>query len=214
MKSIVVFGCGGHGKVVADAALAAGFRVLGFGDDNPALRGRATLGLATIAIGIEETAAFCTAHSAALVFGIGDNQRRASTFERALELGVRAATVVHPSAVIAPSVELGPGTVVFAGVVINPDSRVAENVIVNTAVSLDHDNVIGAHAHISPGAVLGGTVSVGEGTHLGIGATVRNNVRIGAWSVIGAGAVVVRDVPDAVVSYGVPARAVRRLERH
>ena len=33
-QSCVIYGAGGHGRVVADAAIAAGHRVLGFIDDN------------------------------------------------------------------------------------------------------------------------------------------------------------------------------------
>jgi UDP-N-acetylbacillosamine N-acetyltransferase len=208
-RPLLVFGCGGHGRVVADAALAAGLRVLGFADDDRSSRGDVVLGLPVSAIGIEEAAALCNEHSADLVLAIGDNRRRAHMFERALVLGLRMATIVHPSAIVAPTASVGAGTVVFARAVINPECRVGDDVIVNTAASLDHDNVIGTHAHISPGAVLGGTVTVGEGTHVGIGVCVRNNITIGAWSVIGAGAAVVSDIPDDVVAYGVPARTVR-----
>jgi sugar O-acyltransferase (sialic acid O-acetyltransferase NeuD family) len=206
---LVIFGCGGHGKVVADAALAAGYDVLGFADDDPASRDDTILGLPVLAIGIEETRELCNARSADLVLAIGDNRRRAHVFDRALSFGLRMATIIHPSAVVAPTASIGAGTVVFARAVVNPDCRVGDDVIINTAASLDHDNVIGTHAHVSPGAVLGGTVVVGEGTHVGIGVSVRNNVTIGAWSVVGAGAAVVGDIPDDVVAYGVPARTIR-----
>jgi acetyltransferase-like isoleucine patch superfamily enzyme len=36
-------------------------------------------------------------------------------------------------------------------------------------------------------------------------------VRVGRYSLIGAGAVVVRDIPDRVVAYGVPARVIRAI---
>jgi sugar O-acyltransferase (sialic acid O-acetyltransferase NeuD family) len=208
-RPVLVFGCGGHGKVVADAALAGGHHVLGFADDDPASRGAVVMGLRVVTVGIDAAAEYCTSNSADLVLAIGDNRRRAMVFDKALALGMRMATIVHPTAVVANTASVGVGTVIFARAVVNPDCRVGDDVIVNTAASLDHDNVIGTHAHISPGAVLGGTVTVGEGTHLGIGVCVRNNVTIGAWSVIGAGAAVVGDVPSDVVAYGVPARIVR-----
>jgi UDP-N-acetylbacillosamine N-acetyltransferase len=208
-RRLLVFGCGGHGKVVADAALAAGVDVLAFADDDPAALDRVVLGLRVVTVGLDGAAAFCKTNAADLVLALGDNRRRAHAFDKALTLGVRMATIVHPSAVVAKTASVGTGTVIFARAVVNPDCRIGDDVIVNTAASLDHDNVIGTHAHISPGAVLGGTVSVGEGTHVGIGASVRNNVAIGAWSLIGAGAAVVGDIPDDVVAYGVPARTIR-----
>ncbi len=211
-RSIVVFGCGGHGKVVADAALAAGTRVLGFADDDPKWRERVILGLPVLAIGFDAASELCSKNSADMVLAIGDNRTRAHVFDKALARGMRMATIVHPSAVVASTASLGAGTVVFARAVINPECHVGDDVIVNTAASLDHDNVVGAHAHISPGAVLGGTVTVGDGTHVGIGVTVRNNVTIGSWSVVGAGAAVVGDLPDNVVAYGIPAHVARQRQ--
>ncbi len=40
---------------------------------------------------------------------------------------------------------------------------------------------------------------------------IAENVLIGARTMIGAGAVVVKDVPDGVLAYGVPARVIRMI---
>ena len=205
-RSLVVYGASGHGKVVADAAMAAGWEVLGFADDDPAARKRCLLGLPVVAVGIDELISFLGSRPASVVVGIGDNEARKAVFERVASAQLEIGTVVHPSAVIAPSAALGPGTVVLANVAVNADTVVGLNVILNTCASVDHDSVIEDHVHISPGAHLGGTVRVGEGTHVGIGASVKNNAAIGRWSVIGAGAVVIDDIPDGVLAYGVPAR--------
>jgi sugar O-acyltransferase (sialic acid O-acetyltransferase NeuD family) len=208
-ESLVVFGCGGHGKVVADAAIAAGWNVLGFADDDEARAGAEILSLRVIAIGLEQASAHCLDNDAHAVVGLGSNEIRKRVYEDLVGRGVRMATIVHPSAVISPSATLGPGTVVFGGVVVNPATAIGANVILNTACSIDHDNALGDHVHVSPGAHTGGTVTVGAGSHIGIGATVSNNIAVGAWSMVGAGAVVVRDLPDRVIAYGCPAR-VRR----
>jgi sugar O-acyltransferase (sialic acid O-acetyltransferase NeuD family) len=209
MKKLLVMGASGHGKVVADAALAACFDVIAFADDDPAKRGDRLLGIEVRAIGLEEAIGLCRETEAVPVVAIGSNAARMRVFLSLRGAGLQPATIVHPAATVASSASLGAGTVVFAGVVVNPDTTVGENVILNTGATIDHDNHIGFHAHISPGAHLGGTVTVGEGTHVGIGSTIKNNVAVGAWSVIGAGSTVVRDIPDGVVAYGVPARVVR-----
>lgn len=208
-ESVVVFGCGGHGTVVADAAIAAGWSVAGFADDDPAREGTHVLSLPVVAIGVAAAAAYCREHDAHAVVGLGSNALRRRIFEQLEGEGISLATIIHPSAIVAPSVAVGRGTVVFAGVVINPSSTIGANVILNTSCSIDHDNTLGDHVHVSPGAHTGGTVSIGEATHVGIGATVSNNLSVGAWSIVGAGAVVVRNLPDRVVAYGTPAR-VRR----
>jgi acetyltransferase EpsM len=206
--SVVVLGCGGHGKVVADAAASAGHRVVGYADCDPAYRGTTVFRLPVVAIGVEETLAVCAAEGAQLILAVGDNRNRTLLFAELVGRNAPLATIVHPRSIIAETAALGVGTVVFAGVVVNPDAVIGANAILNTGVTVDHDNVLGDHVHLSPGVHLGGSVRIGEGTHLGVGAAVRNNVSIGAWSVVGVGAVVVKDLPDHVLAYGTPAVAV------
>lgn len=208
-RSLLIYGASGHGKVVADAARAAGWGVAGWADDDDGKKGRELAGSPVLAIGVDQAAKFAKAQAYQVVVAIGDNASRRNIYIALEEAGAILATIVHPSAVLASSAILGSGTVILAGAVVNPDSNIGRNVIVNTSASVDHDNDVGDHVHISPGATLGGSVRVAEGGHVGIGATVRNGISIGRWSIVGAGAVVVRDIESRVVAYGVPARVVR-----
>jgi sugar O-acyltransferase (sialic acid O-acetyltransferase NeuD family) len=210
-RKVLIYGAGGHGKVVADAALSAGFGVVGFADDDVARRGKYLLGLEVRATGLDGAVRLCRSEGAGYVVAIGANAARKCVFDSLRQSGLDPLTIVHPSARVASSARLGAGTVVFACAVVNVDATVGENGIINTAASVDHDCVLGPHTHISPGAHLGGMVLVGEGTHIGIGSSVRNNVSIGPWSTIGVGAVVIGDVPERVVAFGVPARVQHDL---
>lgn len=213
MGPLVVYGAGGHGKVVSEAARAQGYDVLGFGDDDPAKRTSSQLGLSVLCIGLEELGDLCSRRDARVVIAIGENERRAVRFLEMKARGFDLATIVHPSAVLSPSARIGAGTVVFGGAVINADAVLGQNIIINTLASVDHDNEIGDHAHICPGVRLGGGVTVGVGTQVGIGSCVRDQTKIGAYALIGAGSVVVTDVEDAVQAVGCPARVVKRLAR-
>jgi sugar O-acyltransferase (sialic acid O-acetyltransferase NeuD family) len=145
------------------------------------------------------------------VIAIGDNSTReriASELHAAWP-SLCFAVVVHPSATVSPSAQLGEGTVVMPGAVVHVDSRVGRHCIVNTRASLDHDGVMGDFAVLAPGATLSGGVNVGRGVWVGVGAVVIHGMRIGDHTVVGAGAVVVRDLPPLVVAYGSPAKPVR-----
>jgi len=135
---------------------------------------------------------------------------RCSVAARLQAAGLRAATLVHPTAFVAESARVGAGSVVLAQAAVCARAELGECVIVNTAASVDHECVLGPGVHIGPGARLAGYVSVGAGTFVASGATIAPRVCVGGGSVIGAGAVVVRDVPSGVVAYGNPARIVRR----
>jgi UDP-perosamine 4-acetyltransferase len=206
---LLVLGAGGHGKVVADAARAAGWNVLAFADTDPGRRNAKVMELPVLDGSLASVASFCRDETAQVVVAIGQNRVRKRVFEALRADGASLATVVHPSAILAPDVRVGQGVVVFAGAIVNVGSSLGENAIVNTGARLDHDNELGAHAHVSPGVATGGEVKIGEGTHLGVGVSVRNQITIGAWSVVGVGAAVVQNLADGVVAYGVPARVVR-----
>lgn len=207
MIRLIVIGAGGHGQVVADAVRAAnrsgaGFHLLGFADDH--LRGSEVDGHPVLCR-IEETDHI---EHDGFVVAIGDNRRRAETFDRLRSRGQRPATIVHPSAVIAESAIVGAGVVVCAGAVVNPHAEIGDDVILNTGCTVDHHVRIGDHAHIGPGAHLAGNVTIGGGTLIGIAAAVIPGRAIGEWAVVGAGAAVIDDVVSGAVVGGVPAQCL------
>lgn len=208
---LVIWGAGGHAKVVADIIrLRREYIIAGFLDDvaNGSSPGE-FLG-APLYYGLEGLDGLQRADVRFLIMGFGDCRARLERGRVAQARGWSLATALHPSAVVAASAEVGAGTVVAAGAVINPEVRLGEHVIVNTSASVDHECVIGDGAHISPGARLAGRVTVGRATWIGIGATILPRVSIGADSEVGAGSLVLEDVPDGMIAFGSPARLVRR----
>jgi sugar O-acyltransferase (sialic acid O-acetyltransferase NeuD family) len=156
-------------------------------------------------------AALATIAHDAVVVAIGRNETRERIFAALLARNERCVVARHPSAVLAPNVEIGPGAMICAGVLVNTGSRIGADVILNTGCTVDHHNQIGDHAHVGPGVHTGGEVVIGAGAFVGIGAVVMPQRTIGAWSTIGAGAVVTRDIPARVVATGAPARVIRQL---
>jgi sugar O-acyltransferase (sialic acid O-acetyltransferase NeuD family) len=180
---------------------------VGFVDDNAALHGTTVLGLPIFA-SLDEIE-----HDGVIV-AIGDNSIRRRLTERAVSAGENLATAIHPSASVARSARIAAGSMLCAGSIVLPRATVGHGVILNTKASVDHDSVIGDFVHLAPAATLGGNVRVGIDALIGPGATIVSGVSIGSHTVIGAGAVVLRDVPDDVTAWGVPARVTsdRRSE--
>ncbi len=204
MKRIAIIGAGGHGTIVADIL---GERAVGFVDDRAALHGTTVLGLPIFA-SLDEIE-----HDGVIV-AIGNNSVRRRLTDRLVSAGESLATAIHPSASVARSARIAAGSMLCAGSIVLPRATLGHGVILNTKASVDHDSVIGDFVHLAPAATLGGNVRVGIDTLIGPGATIVSGVSIGSRTVIGAGAVVLRNVPDDVTAWGVPARVTsdRRSE--
>jgi acetyltransferase EpsM len=204
---IVIWGAGGHAKVVASIVRLLGvLEVVGFIDNANADRRGESFAGSIILGGRDQLPALMARGVRSLLVAVGDNAARAALAAEAAALGFERPTVVHPDAVVAPDAVLGPGTVVVAGAVVNAAVVLGSEVIINTCASVDHDCRVGDGAHVGPGARLAGGVIVGRGSWIGMGALVREHVRIGREAVIGAGALVLSDLPDGVTAFGAPAR--------
>jgi len=195
---IYVYGFSGHGAVVADVARACGYGEVVFLDDSK-FDGKNVLKFDP------------SLEKADVIVAIGDNKIRRILQERVKNVGFGVAHLIHPSAVVSASAQIGEGSVVMPYAVINARAVVGEGAIINTGAIIEHDCEIGAFAHVSPNAALAGGVIVGANTHVGIGTCVIQCVKIGANCIIGAGSVVVRDIADGSVAYGNPARERRKL---
>ncbi len=206
---MIVVGGGGHAKVLVSTLLLCGRNILGFVDLKPT--DLPLLGISYL--GNDAAVLLHAPCDVRLVNGVGSadsTSRRQAVYDRFTHEGYCFATVIHPSAVVAPEVQIEDGAQIMAGAILQPGSCIGSNAVVNTGAIIDHDCVVGAHAHIAPGAVLSGGVHVGSGAHVGTGARVIQGVFVGAASVVGAGAVVINDVPPDVTTVGVPAKTIDR----
>jgi sugar O-acyltransferase (sialic acid O-acetyltransferase NeuD family) len=189
---VALFGASGHARVVADVLERAGlFEIAGLiVSDLPA---------GTPCFGYR-------------VLGSEMDLPRLIQFLARIERvcpSLRFVSAVHPSAQIGRDVTIGDGSAIMAGAVVNSGSQIGPFGIVNSKASLDHDARMGAFASLAPGATVGGNVEIGEFSAISLGASVIQRVRIGSHSVVGAGALVLRDLPDRIVAFGVPAVVVR-----
>lgn len=206
MTALLILGAGGHGKVIADAALETGkWDEIVFLDD--AWPEKNKNGRWDIHGKVDQLVDW-KVRCASAVVAIGNNHLRVEWQSKLVAAGFAMATIVHPSARVSRFSKLGVGSVVFANAVINVDAEVGEAAIINTAATVDHDCRLGNGVHVAPGVNVGGGVAVGNHSWLGIGAVIRHYITIGSDVVVGAGAVVVNDIPDGVTAVGCPARPV------
>jgi sugar O-acyltransferase (sialic acid O-acetyltransferase NeuD family) len=209
MKTLVIIGAGGHGRVVADCAQQLNnYSEILFLDDGFETSKHS---------GDWEVAGFVKDYSLYIdnsdfIVALGSNALREKILEQLKNSNANIATLIHPSAVISPNTFMGKGVVVCANAVINIGSHIADGCIINTGSTIDHDCNVQQYSHISPGVNIAGGVNVGPLSWLGIGSTVIECITIAENTQVGAGAVITQSTIPNSLYLGVPAKRIRALK--
>ena len=182
-RRLLVLGAGGHGRAVADVAVAAGRTVVGFTEP-----GGARLGDPPVLGRDDELAVLAKRHDAFAVVGVGNTAlaRRAELFTALAAACRPAPALVHPRATVAPTAALAVGAVVFANAVFGAGVAVGENAVIYSGAIIEHDSRIGAHAYLAPGVVVCGGVTIEDGAFVGAGAVLIPGAHVGCGAIIGA----------------------------
>ena len=200
----VIYGAGGHSRVVAALVQALGWRVHGFYDDSFAglelIQGAPVRGtFAAMAQALEVT------DQAAIA--LGDSQRRQEAFFRVRAWGFRLPAFVHPWARIEREARVGDGAIVCLGAMVGTQAVVGQGAIVNTGAIIDHESCLGDFSHLAPGVAVAGRTKLGARVFVGMNACVADGLHVGDDAVIGAGSVVLADVPAGAKILGVYTRS-------
>lgn len=120
-------------------------------------------------------------------------------------------SIVHPSSIIASTVQYKQGLYMEPLSVISAYTTVGFGVSVNRHCSVGHHNVLHDYCSIYPGSHLSGDVEVGRAATIGPGSTVFAGIKIGENTIIGGGSVVTKDIPENVLAFGNPCRVQKEL---
>jgi len=207
--TIYMIGAGGHARVCAEIAEAAGWSVAGFVDvprrPDETINGK-PLPFRTL----QDLHASRRHVNGGVFICASNNAERLKLYDAALAMDFSVPALVHPSAIVSPSATIGQGSVLMPGVIVNANTRIDRCCILNTACSVDHDSVLAEGAQISPGVHAGGGVRYGARCSVGTGTSIRPGITIGDDAVVGAGSVLVKNVPPHTMVFGNPARPAPR----
>ena len=206
MKRLAILGASGHGKVVAEIALSAGWCIVEFYDD--AFPAKASIDNFSIKGSFHNLIKIADEYDGFHV-AIGDNRTRLDILNKLLDLDLPCPTIISPAAVISSTAKLGSGISIMPNVVVNAKTVLGDGVILNTSCSVDHDCKVAAGVHICPGAHLAGDVCIGICSLVGIGSNIIQGKVIGNDTIIGAGSAVISNIPNNATAVGVPSKIIK-----
>ena len=195
---MILYGGGGHAKVVFDCLQALGLKLTGVFDD------QAVTGFFEDKyLGKYSEKIF---PNSKIIIAIGNNKTRKLVAQTVSHIFGK---IAHPCAIVSNTSQIGEGCVVFHQAMVQANVVVGKLCIINTASIIEHDCVLEDFVHIATRATLCGGVHIGEGSLVGAAATILPGITVGKWCIIGAGSVVTKNIPDYCVVAGVPSRFLR-----
>lgn len=207
LEKLIIFGASGHAKVIIDILEKQNkYEILGIFVDTPGMTGTKFMDYPVLG-NIKD---YFGANKGIVAIGDNFGRRLVTNKIKSINNEFHFINAIHPSAIIGKDVKIGDGTVVTAGAIINANARIGNHCIINTQASVDHDVVIGDYSSIAPGASVGGNAIIGNLSAISMGSNIIQKIKIGNGTLIGAGSTVIRDIPDAVLAYGLPAKVIRQ----
>lgn len=216
MEKIIIIGGEGNGGVIASAIesnISKGIQsqsVLGFLNDidQTEICGYKVLGKT------RDYVNFLHDKEVKFIFAIHlvGNSRKSSILYQDLNImAERLATVIHHSAFISESAQVGSGSFVMANTYLGPQVRVGESVLIMANSIVGHNTTIGSLSHLSAGSVVSSYVKMGYSADIGLGAIVLEKLVLGDHAFAGAGSLVTKSIPSSEIHVGVPAKFLKKV---
>ena len=213
MNKLVIFGSGGHAKIIfSEIIKLKKFKLLGFVDDFKKkgeliinFNKKKYYNLGSIKQVINKKSKFSG------IVGVNLNFVRKKIVNdiKNINKDFKFQKIISKNAYIGPNVIIGEGTLVVSGSTINIGTKIGKHCILNTSSSIDHDNRFNDFSGTGPGVVTGGNVVVGEKSYIGMGSIIKNNINISNDTIVGFSSLVNKDCDRNSVYWGSPAKKKR-----
>lgn len=202
IRRIVIVGAGGFGREVllwaGDAWPDHAADIAGFLSADPALPVPLPI--------LGDPATFVPDAGDGLLLAIGIPQVRRRVAEALLARDAKFLTLVHPTAMVAPSAAIGAGSILCPYSIASDAARLGRFTLINYHSSLGHDASAGDFSVLSPYATLGGGAAIAEDVFLGLHASIGPAKNVGPRSKVSANSAALADAPEDSIVFGVPGK--------
>ena len=132
----------------------------------------------------------------AYLMGIANLAYRRPLIEKFEAAGGKFIGLIHPTALISPSAEIGEGTVISHNASVGPKVKIGKFNMLNSRCTIGHDTVLGDYNFISPKVALSGNTKIGNENMIGTNASTIPGAKIGNGNKVGAGMIVYKNIGD------------------
>lgn len=209
-KKLIIVGAGGCGREVAQIAMdvqqtgSVDWQLCGFLDDNLNALDEYKRNIKVLGR-IQE---WLPKEDEVFVCAIGEPSLREKSVGLLASRDANFVSLIHPTAIIAPSAVYEEGLVVYPYTVISVDTKIGKHVLINMYNAIGHDAIIGEYSVLSSFCDVTGHVRLGKKVFLGSHVTIAPGTEIGDDVYIGLGSVVVSSVKCGKRVFGNPARSL------
>lgn len=207
-KDIFIVGAGTYGEAMCELAEILGYEVKGFYDEDEKKQGLAIMDHFVLGKFSDLNDEKIAGNN--YIVAIGNNSIRSKIMTKINNSGGHTPTLIHPTATISPSAEIGKGVYIQANAHIWTKVKIDDYCIISPNVVIAHHSVVGKACLVSTLTGVGASINIEDKVFIGMGCTIVTGMNtVGENSIIGAGAVVLKDVDKNSVYAGVPAKKIR-----
>ena len=187
MKKILIYGSKSFGNTIRHLAAHCGYSFHGYIDDlNP--QGSDVVG------DFEQVKKSFSSEEYAVAVAIGYRylKQRSELLSRVWNASYRTPSLIHPSAYVDPSAEIGEGSFIMSNCTIDINVSIGRGVVIWPGAVVCHDSKVCDNVFISPNATLCGKTTVGKESFIGATASIVDHNTVPDGSFVKAGAVYFR----------------------
>ena len=199
MKAIIIIGAGGHAAELRDyinhnneARPKNQIEVIGFIDDDEESYHHYEFKERFLG-SIKEHQ---VRKNVSYLMGIANLAYRKSIIQKFNNEGASFIGLIHPTAIISPSSEIGEGTVVSHNASVGAKVKIGKFNMLNSRCTIGHDTIIGDFNFISPQVAISGNTTIGDENLIGTNACTIPRMTIGNKNKIAAGMVIYKPVSN------------------
>lgn len=144
------------------------------------------------------------------VISLGEPVHREALYNKLKSANIQLATLIEPSAIVSDNANIGKGCIIGPNSFVSCNTQLDDNVMLEVQTIVGHDITVGKHSVLSSCTVIGGATRIGTKAFVGLNCTIKDKVSIGNEAIIGMGSSVFKDVDDAMIAMGNPARTLKK----